>query len=81
MKIAESYPDEYETPREKEKLLVLNNLSFSYSVSNRLALQTRKNQGLFGKGLNQIFDIYLSLQMLSIWTSQKYFRLGKLKAP
>ena len=36
---------------EKEKLLVACNFSFSYSVSKRLVLQIRKNQGLFGKGL------------------------------
>ena len=28
-----------------------NRLSFSHSVSKGLVLQTRKNQGLFGKGL------------------------------
>ena len=36
---------------EKEKLLVTSNISFSHIVFNRLVLQTRKNQGLFGKGL------------------------------
>ena len=36
---------------EKEKLLVTSNFSFSHSVFKRLVLQTRKNQGLFGKGL------------------------------
>ena len=35
----------------KEKLLVTSNFSFSNSVFKRLELQTRKNQGLFGKGL------------------------------
>ena len=35
----------------KEKLLVTSNFSFSHSVFKRLVLQTRKNQGLFGKGL------------------------------
>ena len=38
---------------EKEKLLVTSNFSFSHSVFKRLVLQTRKNQGLFGKGLTQ----------------------------
>ena len=33
-----------------EKLLVMSNFSFSHSVFKRLVLQTRKNQGLFGKG-------------------------------
>ena len=32
-------------------MLVTSNFSFSYSVFIRLVLQTRKNQGLFGKGL------------------------------
>ena len=36
---------------EKEKLLVTSNFSFSHSVFKRLVLQTRENQGLFGKGL------------------------------
>ena len=36
---------------EKEKLFVTSNFSFSHSVFERLVLQTRKNQGLFGKGL------------------------------
>ena len=30
----------------------MSNFSFSHSVFKRLILQTRKNQGLFGKGLN-----------------------------
>ena len=38
---------------EKEKLLITSNFSFSHSVFKRLVLQTRKNQGLFGKGLNE----------------------------
>ena len=36
---------------EKEKLLVTSNFSFSHSVFKRPVLQTRENQGLFGKGL------------------------------
>ena len=39
---------------EMEKLLVTTNFSFSHSVFKRLALQTRKNQGLFGKGLTPL---------------------------
>ena len=46
----------------KEKLLVTSNFSFSHSVFKRLVLQTRKNQGLFGKGLT--WDI-VSLRMTS----------------
>ena len=32
------------------------NFSFSHSVFKRLVLQTRKNQGLFGKGLSPISE-------------------------
>ena len=39
------------TQWEKEKLLIMSNFSFSLGVFKRLVLQTRKNQGLFGKGL------------------------------
>ena len=53
MKMAESSPNREKTLREKEKLLVRSNFSFSHSVFKRLVLQTRKNQGLFGKGLIQ----------------------------
>ena len=35
-----------------EQLLIMSNISFSPSVFERPILQTRKNQGLFGKGLN-----------------------------
>ena len=35
-------------------MLVTNNFSFFHSVFKRLVLQTRKNQGLFGKGLKNI---------------------------
>ena len=35
---------------EKEKLLVLSNFFFFCSVFKRLVLQSRENQGLFGKG-------------------------------
>ena len=39
---------------EKEKLLVTSIFFFSHSFFKRLVLQTRKNQGLFGKGLNVV---------------------------
>ena len=38
---------------EKEKLLITSNFSFSHSAFKRPLLQTRKNQGLFGKKLMQ----------------------------
>ena len=43
---------------EKEKLLVTSNFYFSRSVFKRLLLQTRKNQGLFGKGLSNLPSSY-----------------------
>ena len=51
IKMAEIYPNGKKTLWEKEKLLATSNFSFSHSVFKRLVLQTRKNQGLFGKGL------------------------------
>ena len=50
--MAESSPNRWKTLWEKEKLLVTSNFSFSHSVFKRAVLQTRKNQGLFGKGLS-----------------------------
>ena len=54
MKMAESSPSRLKTLWEKEKLLIMSNFSFSHSVFKTLVLQTRKNQGLFGKGLKLI---------------------------
>ena len=42
---------------EKKKLLVTSNFFFSHIVFKRLVLQTRKNQGLFGKGLLEIENL------------------------
>ena len=52
--MADSYPNTLKTLLEKEKLLVTSNFSLSNSVFKRIALQTRKDQGLFGKGLNSL---------------------------
>ena len=49
--MADSSSNRLKTLWEKEKLLITSNFSFSHSVFKRLVLQTRKNQGLFGKGL------------------------------
>ena len=51
MKMEVSSSNGKKTRWEKEKLLVTSNFSFSHSVFKRLVLPTRKNQGLFGKGL------------------------------
>ena len=51
MKVAESLPKKSRKQYfEKQKLLITSNFSFSH----RLVLQTRKNQGLSGKGLTAI---------------------------
>ena len=47
----ESSPNEKKTIWEKEKLLATSNFYFSHSVFKRLVLNTRENQGLFGKRL------------------------------
>ena len=51
MKMAYSFLNGKKTMWEKEKLLVMSNFSFSRIVFKIHVLQTRKNQGLFGKGL------------------------------
>ena len=50
----------------KEKLLDTSNFSFSQSVFQRLVWQTRKNQGLFGKGL-------ITLSKLLTFSEKKSF--------
>ena len=64
--MVESFQDGKKTLWEKEKLLLTSNFSFSHSVFKRVTsnfsfshsvfkrpvLQTRTNQGLFGKGLS-----------------------------
>ena len=59
--MAESYPKGYKTMWEKEKLLVTGNFSFSHNVFKRLVPQTRKNQGLFGEGLNRNCMIWCTI--------------------
>ena len=56
MKMTGKSPNRLKTLWEKEKLLETSNFAFSSSVYKRLVLQTRKNQGLFGKGLKQLLD-------------------------
>ena len=45
------FQNELKTLWEKKKLLVMSNFSLSHNIFKGLVLQTRKNQGLFGKGL------------------------------
>ena len=48
-KFDENDPEFSKTLREKEKLHVTSNFSFSHNVFKRLVLQTCKNKGLFEK--------------------------------
>ena len=50
--MAESPQNREKTQWEEENLLVTSNFSFYHCVFKRDLLQTRKNQGLFRKGLN-----------------------------
>ena len=61
MKIAESSPDGKKTQWEKEKLLIMSNFFFSHSVFKRLVLQTRKNQGLPGRGLKTLWSNFWTI--------------------
>ena len=56
MKMAESFQNDQKTLWEKEKLLVTSNFTFTHRVFKRPVLQTHKNQGLFGKGLNNPWE-------------------------
>ena len=59
--MAECSPKGKKRLREKEKLLVTSNFSFSLSVFKRLTLESCKNHGLFGKGLTlSVPDINLT---------------------
>ena len=62
MKMKESSPNGLKTLWEKEKLLVTRNFSFSHSVFKRCVQQTRKNEGLFGKGLDKIGPVVAEIQ-------------------
>ena len=49
-----------ENTGKRRKVLITSSFSFSYSVFKRLVLQTRKNKGLFEKGLNTWNQVYSS---------------------
>ena len=76
--MAESSPNGWKTLREKEKLLVTSNFSFSPSVLERLVLQTRKNKGLFGKDVSQPAQ---SLQADMGQNLQRFANFLKVKGP
>ena len=48
----------------KEKSLFTSNFFFSHCVFKSLVLQTRKNQGLFGKGLSIFFYSKLHIKVI-----------------
>ena len=73
--MAESSLNGLKTLWEKEKLLVTSNFSFSHCVFITLVLPTRKNQGLFGKGLN----IYWAIHHLNPLPDNKFLDFSKLK--
>ena len=50
MKKAESSPNGWKTLREKEKLLVMSNFSFSHSVFKDLYCRHVKTRACLGKG-------------------------------
>ena len=77
MRMPESFPKGYKTLWEKEKLLVTSNFSFSRSVFKRLVLQTRKNQGLFGKGLTN-YHTMLHFEAPKIYSGGKVWEKEKL---
>ena len=64
MKIAASCLKGQKTLWEKEKLLIMSNFFFSCSVFKRVVLQTRENQGLFGKRLRTTRRYVLKLHGL-----------------
>ena len=61
----------------KEKLLVTSNFSVSHSVFKRLVTQTRKNQGLFGKGLK--YGDYYDLTHSQLFPKRQILDSSKLK--
>ena len=68
--MAENSSNMKKTLCEKEKLLVSSNFSFYHSVFKRLVLQTRENQGLFGRGLHafpKCIDPGQSTQLCAIY--------------
>ena len=76
--MAKSFRNWKKTLQEKEKLLVPRHFSFSHSVFKRLVLQTRKNQGLFGKGLMTLND-FQNVMKTSIFFPTMFSTCTKIK--
>ena len=80
--MAESSPYRQKTLWEKEKLLITSNFSFSHSVFKRLKVQTRKNQGLFGKGLKWCIREWVNtykVSKITLYQSTKVLKTCKTK--
>ena len=63
----------------KGEIALTINFFFSHVVFKRLVLQTRKNQGLFGQGLKNMFIIHFAyeISVLSVWPRLKFCYLVK----
>ena len=66
--MAENSQKGWKTLWEKEKLPATSNFSFSHRVFKRPLLQTRKNQGLIGKGL--LINVHVLNQMTNFGRSK-----------
>ena len=76
MKMADSSSKVQKTLWEMETLLVTSNFSFSPSVFKRPVLQTRENQGLFGKGLIATFQLPSAASLNLEWSQNGVFGNG-----
>ena len=70
--MAESYPNGLKTLLEKEKLLIMNNFSFSHSVFKRLVSQGRQKVSLCGNGLTNTC-IYLKYTVVFNISTEENF--------
>ena len=69
--LSQTSPDFYVSA--VQVLLVTSNFSLSHSVCKRLVLQTRKNLRLFGKGLRNSVDYWLTVLSFNIVVSSFIF--------
>ena len=71
MKMAESSPRRVENTVGKGEIARYGYFSFSHNVFKRFVLQTRKNQGLFGKGLKYIDN--LKMYVFANWSKFPFY--------
>ena len=80
--MAERYPNGLKTLREKEKLLVTSNFSFSHSVFIRLVSKGHQKVSLCGNGLNRVGYLFSRERIKSLPHNpdfQRRFRRSLLK--